>query len=79
MPGIHLPPEFVALFWTHDLEEKRDLRVHLLKAAGARLTLRAQVANHEGTWPMNLANPALDLVAAVECCDHDADRKRGFP
>jgi hypothetical protein len=25
--------EFIALFWTHDLEQKRDLRVHLRRAA----------------------------------------------
>lgn len=51
------PDEFIALFWTHDRNEKRDRNVHLLRGS-----LRAGVRNslpRETTIPGQIAAPLL--------------------
>jgi hypothetical protein len=48
--------EFIALFWTHDRDEKRDRNVHLLRAS---LRDGKGALPHERTIPGQIAAPAL--------------------
>ena len=50
--------EFIALFWTHDLEHKRDLRVHLRRGTIDGPAIRATPIR-ETTIPGQIAAPLL--------------------
>jgi hypothetical protein len=52
------PDEFIAMFWTHDRDEKRDRNVHLLRAS-LRDGKGAKHLPHETTISGQIAAPAL--------------------
>src|SRR5437764_6764248 len=54
-PGT-APGEFIALFWTHDLQEKRDRNVHLLRSS---LGERTRELPRETNIPGQIAAPLL--------------------
>lgn len=52
------PGEFVALFWTHDLEHKKDLNVHLRKFSRSNTSFSSQPIT-ETSLPGQIAAPLL--------------------